>query len=272
MSDRATTWAWQQKVSSDKARLAMLYLANNSDDEGVFSLKRKEFAAALGCSLSTVDRRVALLVEERILIVETKVSERGYEPNTYRLAIPEDFARVSPPSRKIAATPKTDATKTATIRVRGEAAKLRVAATGDASQEDKSTSSSSSEREGGKPPKPPEKKPINKRWRISIAAREYASGHGYINGSVDDMFDAFKAHHASRGTLSADWGEEWRKWVLRQKKFDKQDEGDGKPTRNDPNSNRRARHRAVERVLKARKMVGQSRRVPAIGHDPGTAH
>lgn len=282
MSDRATTWAWQQKVSSDKARLAMLYLANNSDEDGVFSLKRKEFAAALSCSLSTVDRRVALLVEERILIVETNVSDRGFEPNTYRLAIPEDFARVLTPSRKTAATFKTAATNRETIRVRGEAAKLKVAATGDASQGSlESRDNSEKEEARGRdararndeaPLMPLDKKPFNKRWRLSNAARDFATSKGYINGSVDDIYDAFKAHHASKVTLSADWGEEWRKWVLRQVKFDKKDEASGKSSRNDPNSNRRARHRAVERVLKARKMVGQSRRLLAGPSDPGTTH
>lgn len=94
MSDRATTWAWQQEPSSDKAWLALVLLANNADDEGELTIRRADFARLLRCSVDTFDRRVKSLVDDELLIVKPNLTQRGNRANTYALAIPAEFARV----------------------------------------------------------------------------------------------------------------------------------------------------------------------------------
>lgn len=53
-------------------------------------------------------------------------------------------------------------------------------------------------------------------WVLSAKDRAFANSQGILNGSVDVVFGMFGAHHLSKHTISANWGGEWRKWVLRQ--------------------------------------------------------
>lgn len=43
---------------------------------------------------------------------------------------------------------------------------------------------------------------------------EYARKHGHDNGSVDVLFEAFKAHHIAKGNVFKNWDQAWHKWVL----------------------------------------------------------
>lgn len=70
---------------------------------------------------------------------------------------------------------------------------------------------------------------------ISDAMREYADKRGYKfeigpsfaynktrPGPAQDMFTAFKNHHAAKGSMFADWDAAWRTWVDNQVKWDTQ--------------------------------------------------
>lgn len=271
MSDRATTWAWQQQPKSDKAWLALILLANVADDEGRVTLRRKDFAAMLRCSVDTFDRRVSSLCEEEMLKVEKSFSRRGQRPNGYVLAIPEDFARISrgrssaaPDSRKnAAAAPET-------IQETSGAAELRLAAT--AAAPIKNTNQYNPEREEYISLDEPKKKTrFNPKWRrVSDNLRAYASEKGFVNGSVDEMFEAFRDHHMSRGSMFVDWFAAWRTWVNKAVKFQQErEQKHEQQRRNDPNQNRRNRHRVLADVLEARKLGselldGQSGRAIAV--------
>jgi hypothetical protein len=262
MSDRATTWAWQQAPSSDKAWLALILLANNADDDGRFTVKRQEFADMLRCSVDTFDRRVKSLMEEQLLVVEKNVTRRGHTASTYVLAMPREFARTSG-SRSSAAPGdrKSVAPRAETNQENGGAAELRLAATGAAPKKN-SLTESYSEREEYSSSDAPEKKKtrFNPRWkRCSDNFRAYATSKGFMNGSVDVMFEEFRDYHLKHGSKYVDWLATWRTWVRKAvlMKQQREQESAGTIKRNDPNENRRRRHRVVAEVLEARKLGRQ---------------
>lgn len=70
---------------------------------------------------------------------------------------------------------------------------------------------------------------------ISEAQKAYAEKCGYKYevgpsfaynkvrpGPAQDMFTAFKNHHAAKGSMFADWDAAWRTWVDNQVKWDTQ--------------------------------------------------
>lgn len=47
----------------------------------------------------------------------------------------------------------------------------------------------------------------------SAKMREFASGKGFVNGSVDRMFEQWRNHHIAKGTVLADADASFRTWV-----------------------------------------------------------
>jgi hypothetical protein len=52
--------------------------------------------------------------------------------------------------------------------------------------------------------------------------RKYAADHGFTGIGAERMFEAFRNHHQSKGTVFADWDAGWRKWVSNQVAFNEQ--------------------------------------------------
>lgn len=82
-------------------------------------------------------------------------------------------------------------------------------------------------RSGCGPPRPKleRKPPASTKHRISMEAamtdqaRAFAAERGFVNGTCDEMWTHFTAYHAAKGTLTANPEGQWRTWVLNQKKF-----------------------------------------------------
>jgi hypothetical protein len=62
---------------------------------------------------------------------------------------------------------------------------------------------------------------------ITPEARAFAAERGFINGSVDEMWTAFTAYHAAKGTLTATVEGSWRTWVGNQVRFQEERNGNG---------------------------------------------
>jgi DNA-binding transcriptional ArsR family regulator len=51
--------------------------------------------------------------------------------------------------------------------------------------------------------------------------KEYAAERGIVNGRAVEVFEAFKNHHAAKGSVMLDWDAAWRTWVGNEIKFSK---------------------------------------------------
>lgn len=56
-------------------------------------------------------------------------------------------------------------------------------------------------------------------------ARAFAAERGFVNGTCDEMWLAFTSWHAANQKTSADFEASWRTWVINQKKFRGDDNG-----------------------------------------------
>lgn len=86
MTERVTEWAWAQTGLAANVRLALLAFAREADDRGAFTLRRKELATLLECSVDTVDRRVKALEAAKLLTVDRTPHKGGYKASRYTLA------------------------------------------------------------------------------------------------------------------------------------------------------------------------------------------
>lgn len=90
VSARATAWAWRQAIDDPSAKLVLLSLADEANDDGeCFTSTRDAIAARCGVSVATVKRRVAQLAAAGLLEAEQQRVEHGRRSwNLYRLALP----------------------------------------------------------------------------------------------------------------------------------------------------------------------------------------
>ena len=239
MKPTVTDWAWAQRAKDGEPlaanlRLALLALARAADAKGCFTLRRKEIAELLQCSLDTVDRRIKKLEGEGLLTVERVPRKNGYGPSKYTLAMAAAGRNTAAtcengPSRIGAASGQRNPAARGNAELRlGESAK--VAATGAASIR---KPSNTVEEETQFYPETPELVfesegahapalimsgggPFRDEWVLGDPERKFANDQGLRNGSVDVAFAMFGAHHASKGTVTVNWKAEWKKWVLRQ--------------------------------------------------------
>lgn len=87
MSVHATSWAWRQKIDDPVAKLLLLKLADQANDDGVCWPSRATLAEAIETSEATVKRRVKVLVELGLIEVRQRWSEQSghFSSNEYHL-------------------------------------------------------------------------------------------------------------------------------------------------------------------------------------------
>lgn len=88
MSVEASRWAWKQRIADPTAKLLLLKLADQANDDGVCWPSRRSLADDCGIGLSTISRKTAELADAGLLTIEQR--ERGdgsHTSNLYRLAI-----------------------------------------------------------------------------------------------------------------------------------------------------------------------------------------
>ena len=102
---------------------------------------------------------------------------------------------------------------------------------------------------------------------LSEKGRAFAAQRGFLNGTVDAMWERFTSYHASKGTQSADFEASWRTWVLNQEQFQgarHEPAGDFRPARKPRN--------AVEAILSdVGRSSGERRGDPVHPGDGGEA-
>lgn len=59
--------------------------------------------------------------------------------------------------------------------------------------------------------------PMPEGFHLNLGLREFAKTNGFEK--CDFIFDQFKAHHRSKGSMFANWEAAWRTWILNQVKF-----------------------------------------------------
>lgn len=77
MSVHVTAWVWLQQVGDPEAKLVLLKLADQANDDGECWPSQRTIAAAVEASVSTVKRRLSYLVARNLLIVEERAREGG---------------------------------------------------------------------------------------------------------------------------------------------------------------------------------------------------
>src|SRR4051812_44128400 len=93
MSVRVTSWAWDQHVGDDKAKLVLLKLADQANDDGICWPSRRTIAGACETSLSSVSRCTARLAELGLIKIEPRArpADGGQSSNEYH------FTHLTPP-------------------------------------------------------------------------------------------------------------------------------------------------------------------------------
>lgn len=81
MSAKWTFWAWEQKIKTAPKKLALLQLANNSNDDGKSWYSIEKMADACGVSDRTFQRQIKDLENDGLLHVE----RRNNRPSIYEL-------------------------------------------------------------------------------------------------------------------------------------------------------------------------------------------
>lgn len=81
MSVHVSAWAWRQKVEDASAKLVLVKLADNANDEGIAWPSRKTIADETELSLRTLVRKVQYLEEKGLVDVQ----RRWRSSNVYRL-------------------------------------------------------------------------------------------------------------------------------------------------------------------------------------------
>lgn len=85
MSVHVTSWVWKQIIGDPEAKLVLLKLADQANDDGECWPSRRTIAAATETSISTVSRSVTYLVDRGFLtVVERARTDGGRTSNLYR--------------------------------------------------------------------------------------------------------------------------------------------------------------------------------------------
>lgn len=269
MSARAELWAWDQKGLQPVVKLALLAFAREACLKGQFTLKRKELATMLECSVDTVDRRIKALTEAELLEVRHD-TRGGFRASTYRLNIPAQFVS-NEPGRIIAASVENhDRNGAASVADFSRNPAASEAATGAASNKTPESSTDRSESSFNTcasdasfqlaSPSEAKTKRVSKRTSLgetaepSLRNRQDAAKHGFLNGSCDALWERFREYHVGNGTLKANWEAAFRTWILNEIKFREERNGTGNhaPSFNGGrNNDRRENPSITTRVLQA---------------------
>lgn len=271
-----------------KAILMNLAVRANDDGSGIYASKLK-IAVWLETTERSVRRAVDTLLADGLLIeVGEKTMGNGavlkdytinldalaqlpYTQDTFEEERAKERKRKKRGADKASDTPLKDrASGKGGQGVRPQADKAS-GFSDKASADNIHTSSKPSDTGSSSATEPKKKTPFDRRWtHLSEANRAYATEKGLLNGSADEAFEGFRDYHLQNGSKFVDWGAAWRTWVRNQVKFAKERELKNESTvrRNDPNANRRKRHRIVAEVLEARKLEreladGAQRRIAA---------
>jgi hypothetical protein len=60
-------------------------------------------------------------------------------------------------------------------------------------------------------------RPMPEGFHLNLELRQFAATNGFEK--CDFIFDQFKSHHRSKGSMFANWEAAWRTWILNQVKF-----------------------------------------------------
>jgi hypothetical protein len=91
VSHVVSTWAWKQHVGDSAAKLVLIKLADQANDDGECWPARRTLATECEMSASTVDRKISLLVELELVVKELRFSQGASQKaprqtsNLYRL-------------------------------------------------------------------------------------------------------------------------------------------------------------------------------------------
>lgn len=87
MSVEVSSWAWRQRVGDAGAKLALLKLADQANDEGECWPSRATIAEDCECDISSVKRRIRRLRELGLIVIEPRYEDGRQTSNLYRLQL-----------------------------------------------------------------------------------------------------------------------------------------------------------------------------------------
>lgn len=105
MSVHATSWAWKQKVGDSSAKLVLLKLADNANDQGYAWPYITTIAKECECGEKTVRRKIQLLRELGLINWE-RDNERPGRPNVYLIGRSVPVTAMTAPKREPSIEPE----------------------------------------------------------------------------------------------------------------------------------------------------------------------
>lgn len=98
MSVHVESWAWKQEAGGSLAKLILVKLAQNADDDGWSWWKQSNIAKECETSRSTVNKHIAALRGRGVIqIHETRKGDGSRGPNYYRVMVPWADPAEAPP-------------------------------------------------------------------------------------------------------------------------------------------------------------------------------
>lgn len=89
MSNVALTWAWGQTVSDPSAKLLLIKIADQANDDGICWPSRRTMGRDCGLTPKSISRLIHVLVENGVIEVEARTRpDGGKGSNLYRLLLP----------------------------------------------------------------------------------------------------------------------------------------------------------------------------------------
>lgn len=88
MSGHVLGWAWRQPVDDPLAKLLLVKLADQANDDGVCWPSRRTISADTGMSIRTISNKIGFLNDAGLLTVESRARENGGRTsNWYRITV-----------------------------------------------------------------------------------------------------------------------------------------------------------------------------------------
>jgi DNA-binding transcriptional MocR family regulator len=94
VSVHVESWAWQQRVGNAAAKLVLIKIAQNANDDGYAFPGQARIAEETELSKRTVVEKIAYLIEQGWLVVERRATAKGYR-KTNGYLIPRYVASLS---------------------------------------------------------------------------------------------------------------------------------------------------------------------------------
>lgn len=222
MSWQAATWATNARVGDYALKLLLLTLANYANEDGECWHSQKRISFDTEIPERTLRRKMAALAEMGLIEVTARATPNGGRTSSLiRLLTPPATVTAPPsppghcdrppPATRMAAPPAIAVASPPANKVAGQ----------DSSVNNLEYPIMLAELPLDKQPSHQKNKRccLPQDFTLTDRRKNHAILHGLSGSYAAIVFDNFRNHHASKGSLMLDWEAAWRTWVGNEIKF-----------------------------------------------------